>query len=107
MTKHLPIIGWERFAMMHLTLIYESEINFSICTFWDGGFTARLGDYINGFKDEAQANVSFQDAVEELITIVLNHYPDSTYAKWYKGEPIRDGYSAPLADFNVGVKEII
>lgn len=88
MRKYLPILGWERFAMMHIRNIYESEINFSICTFWDGGYTVRLGDCTNGFIDEAPCNVTFQDAVEELIYMVLKHYPNSTYAKWLGGEPI-------------------
>jgi len=84
MQEHLPIIGWEHLGMIHLTKIYESEINFSICTFWDGGYTVRLGDDINGFIDKSMCNDTFRDAVEELITMVLKNYPNSTYAKWCK-----------------------
>ena len=83
-TKHLPDVGWERFGIMHMTQIYESEINFSICTFWDGGYTVRLGDYINGFIDSSGYVETLKDAVEDLITMTLKHYPNSTYAKWYK-----------------------
>jgi len=30
--------------------LYDSEINCSVSTFWDGGFTMKLGDEMNGFK---------------------------------------------------------
>ena len=33
--------------------LYESEINSSITTFWDGGITAQLEDATNGFVAEA------------------------------------------------------
>jgi len=33
-----------------LQAMYDSEINFSISTFWDGGFDWKLGDAMNGFK---------------------------------------------------------
>ncbi len=29
--------------------LYDSKINFTISTFWDGGFTWKLGDELNGF----------------------------------------------------------
>lgn len=32
-----------------LQAIYNAEINFSISTFRDGGFTAKIGDEVNGF----------------------------------------------------------
>ena len=43
--------------------------------------SVRLGDDTNGFIDEAVCNLTFRDAVEELILMVLKHYPNSTYAK--------------------------
>ena len=32
--------------------LYDSEINFSVSCFWDGGSIVRLGDDVNGFTDE-------------------------------------------------------
>lgn len=32
--------------------LYDHEINFSISCFWDGGFTSRLGDEMNGWGRE-------------------------------------------------------
>jgi len=29
--------------------LYDSEINFSISSFWDAGFEVKLGDDLNGF----------------------------------------------------------
>lgn len=33
-----------------LQATYDLEINFELTCFWDGGFTARLGDKANGFS---------------------------------------------------------
>lgn len=33
-----------------LQALYDQEVNFTITTFWDGGFTFVLGDEFNGFK---------------------------------------------------------
>jgi len=63
-----------------LQQIYDSEINFEITTFWDGGFTARLGDNMNGFKAENTLD-TFQDAVKFLAISAKNHYPESAFAK--------------------------
>jgi hypothetical protein len=30
--------------------LYDSEINCSISSFWDGGFMVKLGDEYNGFE---------------------------------------------------------
>ena len=49
-----------------LQKLYDAEINFSISTFWDAGFTAKIGDEINGFV--AQANF---DTAEEAIAWVI------------------------------------
>ena len=42
--------------------LYDSEINFSLTCFWDGGFDVKLGDTMNGFR--AETNV--QTYVEAL-----------------------------------------
>ena len=38
-----------------LQRIYDSEIN-AVTWFWDGGFTVRLGDKMNGFLAEEVVN---------------------------------------------------
>ena len=35
---------------------YHSEINFTISTFWDAGYTGQLGDSINGYSEEVYGN---------------------------------------------------
>lgn len=66
-----------------LTDLYTSEINFSLETFWDGGFDAKLGDGMNGFKAEDNFN-TYVEAVEQLRDWAIAHYPDSSFAKKYR-----------------------
>jgi hypothetical protein len=47
-----------------LQRIYDSEINAEISWFWDGGFTVRLGDKMNGFLAEEVVN-----SVAEIFTL--------------------------------------
>jgi hypothetical protein len=61
-----------------LQALYDSEINFEISSFWDGGFTWKLGDAMNGF--DAQGNARTVDqAVQELSDAALWHYPASAF----------------------------
>lgn len=63
--------------------IYDNEINIRISTFWDGGYDLKLGDYMNGYK--AATNVDHWEQVEPwFLANVLEHYPDSDFAKKYK-----------------------
>lgn len=63
--------------------LYHSEINFTISTFWDGGFDVKLGDPQNGFVDEA--NFTRFGMVEGwLISAAIHHYPKSLFAKMYR-----------------------
>ena len=65
--------------------LYHSEINFEVSTFWDGGFNVKLGDSMNGFV--AETNCDRWGQVEPwLITAALEHYPDSLFARLYRGE---------------------
>ena len=59
--------------------LYESEINFSISCFWDGGFTVKLGDDMNGFGAERQAQ-TYADALAWLDQEARKQYPSSLYA---------------------------
>lgn len=51
--------------------LYDREINFSISSFWDGGFTVKLGDEMNGFKAETCVN-SMQEAAAWLSLHALS-----------------------------------
>lgn len=63
-----------------LQKIYNSEINFSISTFWDGGFDVSLGDEINGFEESYNFD-RIEDAIKWLIHKVFQYYPNSEYCK--------------------------
>jgi hypothetical protein len=51
--------------MDELQALYDSEINFTITTFWDAGFKWKLGDDMNGFDAEGEAR-TMKEAVEQL-----------------------------------------
>jgi hypothetical protein len=60
--------------------LYDSEINYSISCFWDGGFEVRLGDPLNGFA--AGTHVANWSEVEPwLRDAALRHYPESSFAR--------------------------
>jgi len=63
-----------------LQKIYDSEINFTIETFWDGGITIKIGDEQNGFEYENTYS-TFEEAIKNLISKVMKLYPDSEYFK--------------------------
>ena len=72
--------------------LYESEINCSITTFWDGGITAQLGDAMNGFVAEANfARTS--EAAEFLDRAAREHFPESSYVlgkeEWERRNQLR------------------
>ncbi len=67
-----------------LQKIYDSEINFKIDTFWDGGFTVKLGDRINGYKWESDYD-HIEEGIYNLIKRTCEFYPKSTFAKWMEG----------------------
>ena len=60
--------------------LHESEINFEISSFWDSILTFKLGDEMNGFKDEFQTN-SFEEGLNWLENQARIIYPDSKFAK--------------------------
>jgi len=63
--------------------LYDSEINFIICTFWDGGLKVKLGDDYNGFKAEGLFE-SMIKAVQYLKQQAIDFFPDSEFAKKHK-----------------------
>lgn len=65
--------------MSVLQRLYDSEINFSISVFWDGGFDVKLGDAMNGF--DAETNVRTYLEVESWLEAKAKEiYPDSLFA---------------------------
>ena len=60
--------------------LYNSEINFSISTFWDAGFDVRIG-----LNDGIYENFrTFRECVRWLAEMACEHYPDSEFADEYK-----------------------
>lgn len=69
--------------------LYDSEINYAMTTFWDGGLSIKLGDESNGFRDEmCFAYPTHQQdwvrGIEWLKKAAMKHYPDSDFAKKYR-----------------------
>jgi hypothetical protein len=65
-----------------LKKLYDSEINWKILTFWDGGVDVWLGDGLNGFKAQTCFEASEMDGIPQwLHEQALKFYPDSEYAK--------------------------
>jgi hypothetical protein len=60
--------------------LYDSEINFSISTFWDGGFDWALGDGINGWHEKGRAD-TYDAALQALRLAAMKHFPASMFAK--------------------------
>lgn len=67
-----------------LQRIYDSEINYRIEAFWDGGWIAYLGDEANGFKACSNWCDSFEKMVIELVGLVRKYYPESEFSKWFR-----------------------
>lgn len=59
--------------------LYESEINCGVVSFWENGFYWRLGDEMNGFPAEGQAD-TFVQAELALKHAAIQHFPDSKFA---------------------------
>lgn len=69
-------------GLADLQRLYDSEINFTLSTFWDGGIDWQLGDgrYEQGTEDTISA------AVDRLITAACRCFPNSIYAKQKRQE---------------------
>lgn len=59
--------------------LYNSEINVSISSFWDGGFEVKIGDDMNGFKAETNVR-TFAEAEAWLEEEAKRLYPESVFA---------------------------
>ena len=60
--------------------LYDSEINFTISTFWDGGFDVKLGDDLRGFVADWTCDTMIQAAAFLKIHALI-HFPASTFSK--------------------------
>lgn len=63
--------------------LYDSEINFSVSTFWDGGFEVKLGDEMNGFVAEATLT-HYGQVSPWLINAAVMMFPGSKFAFMYR-----------------------
>jgi hypothetical protein len=50
-----------------LQALYDAEVNYRLSTFWDGGFTVRLGDDLDGWQPERNFP-TLEDAVDWLLS---------------------------------------
>lgn len=67
--------------------LYDSEINFCVSTFWDGGFDWKLGDEMNGFLAGSSCK-TLNGAAVELHNAACEHYPNSSYARLYASKRV-------------------
>lgn len=63
--------------------LYDSEINCSMSSFWDGGYEFKLGDHANGYSATETFHI-FAEGVDWLIDRAIIHYPESDFAKLYR-----------------------
>lgn len=62
-----------------IAAIYDSEINGEISWNWDAGFTAKIGDKMNGYKAEATFE-SILEAVAWMKERAVSFFPTSSLA---------------------------
>ena len=70
--------------------LYDSEINYGISCFWDGGWEVALGDDMNGHKAEASLD-SYNEVLVWLDQQARKHYPESYYATGKRAASIDAG----------------
>jgi len=63
-----------------LTGLYLSEINVEISSFFDSGFSVKLGDRTNGFIAESDGIYSVLELRNWLIEKAVTQYPGSGFA---------------------------
>ena len=71
---------YEMASDITLQALYDSEINFSISTFWDGGFDWKLGDEMNGYKANGTSE-QIDEAIWSLAMAAKEHYPNSEFVR--------------------------
>jgi hypothetical protein len=60
-----------------LKALYNAEINVEMVSFWDSGWTVRIGDRRNGFKSERifEGGNSLEDIAPWLLAEAARLYP--------------------------------
>jgi hypothetical protein len=69
-------------------MLYASEINFALSTFWDADLDWKLGDHMNGFTHEGcveSGPLMMQQAAAQLADVAMEQYPQSMFKAWYTG----------------------
>jgi hypothetical protein len=64
-----------------LNALYNSEINVEITSFWDDGWTIKIGDAMNGYKTEINTPSLDENTASWLTRTVCDLYPNSVFAK--------------------------
>jgi hypothetical protein len=65
-----------------MTALHDSEINGEVSWFFDGVWSVKLGDVMNGYEAEAIV-ASTEEAAEWLCETAVRLYPESEFAKLY------------------------
>ncbi len=60
--------------------LYDSEINFNVSCFWDGGFDWAIGDLANGWRKMGHAN-TWNGVAHALAHAACERWPESDFAK--------------------------
>jgi hypothetical protein len=60
--------------------LHDSKINGEISWFYDGVWRVKLGDPLNGYREEESVR-DLAEAAERLRVKAIEHYPDSEFAK--------------------------
>lgn len=70
-----------------LKALYAEEINVQISSFWDGGWTVKIGDEMNGFSEEALFwNENFDKIAEYLHEYIIKVHENRE--KWIEMEKL-------------------
>ena len=83
MTQYAEPPGSEAATLTILRDLYDSEINFSVSCFWDGGYDVKLGDPLNGWDAEVTGLHNWHEVAHWLKEAAISLYPDSTFARIY------------------------
>jgi hypothetical protein len=67
-----------------MAALHDSEINGEVSWFFDRLWSVKLGDPLNGYEADAVVN-NIEEAAEWLRANAVRLYPDSTFARLYRG----------------------
>ena len=81
--KYVPVCNIVNSFLTIFVDLYQSEINFELSCFFDSGWYAKLGDPINGYSYYYEFDDPIK-AVECLVIVACQKYPDSKFAKGWK-----------------------